>query len=173
MKREIIANSDGLSYPFCLAVVSASREERSIAMLNRLMNERLYIELRKESMDANKLRMYSESFSDTLFELMKEKKMSKARLAIESNLSEKTIQRLRNDDRFEPTKQTVIALCVGLKLSLVESMALIRRSPYQLRPTNPQDAAYLKIISSGQDYCIEEVNECLEALGLSILGGTA
>lgn len=139
-------------------------------MQKRLMNEDLYIRLRKESMTAKTMRKYNGSFADTLYELMKEKKMSKARLALDANISEKTVQRLRNDDRFEPTKQTVIALCIGLRLSQSEAMTLISKSPYQLRPTDPQDAVYMKLITS-EEYCpIEEINECLEALGMSTLG---
>lgn len=139
-------------------------------MQKRLMNENLYIHMRETTIAAKKVRSYSGSFADTLFELMRVKKMSRARLSIEANLSEKTIQRLRNDDDYEPNKQTVIALCIGLKLNPTEAFALIEKSPFRLRPSNPQDAVYLQIISSEKNYCIEEVNECLEAIGLLRLG---
>ena len=139
-------------------------------MQNRFMNEELYIRMREATIASRRVRNYSGSFADTLFELMKLKKMSKSRLAIEANLSEKTIQRLRNDDDYDPNKQTVIALCIGLRLSSTEAFALIDKSPFRLRPSNPQDAVYLKIISSDRDYTIEEVNECLETLGMLKLG---
>ena len=134
------------------------------------MNEDLYIRMRETTIASKRVRTYSGSFADTLFELMRAKKMSKARLAIEANISEKTRQRLRNDDDYDPNKQTVIALCIGLRLSPTEAFALIDKSPFRLRPSNPQDAVYLQIISSDRNYTIEEVNECLETLGFLKLG---
>ena len=154
----------------CQRHVSASDEERRHEMQNRVMNEGLYIRLRKAGADGRKAKNYSGSFADTVFEMMKEKKISKRRLALDSNLSEKTVQRMRNDDDYEPTKQMVVAICVGLKLSSTEAHALIEKSPCKLRPTNYQDAVYMQILEEGGRQSIEDINECLRELGCELLG---
>lgn len=139
-------------------------------MQNRSMNEELYISMRKAGADGRRMRKHSGSFADTLYELMNEKKISKKRLAIDSNLSEKTVQRMRNDDDYEPTRQMVVAVCVGLRLSRTEAMALAGKSPHRFRPDNYQDAVYLQIMSEADKYSIEEINECLRELGCELLG---
>ena len=57
------------------------------------------------------------SFSESLTLIMKEKKMSRTRLSIESNVSETTLTRMRSSDDNSFSKQAIIAVCVGLKLT--------------------------------------------------------
>ena len=48
----------------------------------------------------------------------KERRLSNKQLADRSLVGEKTIQRLRSDEEYPTSVQTVLALCVGLKLPL-------------------------------------------------------
>ena len=67
---------------------------------------------------AEALRRYPGSFAETLVALQKERKLSNKQLADLSLVGEKTIQRLRNNEEYPTSVQTVLGLCVGLKLPL-------------------------------------------------------
>ena len=49
-----------------------------------------------------------------MVQLMKEKKLSNKKLADASLVGERTIQRLKNEEEYPTTIQTVLGLCYGL-----------------------------------------------------------
>jgi hypothetical protein len=79
---------------------------------------------------------------------MKEKGFSSRTLSYVSCLSDRTIRRMKGDDMYEPTREMVIAACVGLGLTLDESLDLIHKSAYRLRRDAPIDAVYLEILEN-------------------------
>ena len=111
------------------------------------------------------------SFSESLTLIMKEKKMSRTRLSIESNVSETTLTRMRSSDDNSFSKQAIIAVCIGLKLTPAEAFSLIDKSCCKLMMTNEQDIAYFHILSRCGNYRIDEVNEILSSKGYEELGG--
>jgi transcriptional regulator with XRE-family HTH domain len=127
--------------------------------------------LKESGRAASELKRLPGSFSETLNELMKKRKLSRARLSIESNLSESTISRMKASDNNNFTKQVVIAVCIGLRLSPAEAFSLIDKSSCKLVMTNEQDVAYFHVLSSCGQYPIEDVNEMLRINGYEELGG--
>ena len=111
------------------------------------------------------------SFAETLTILMKEKKMSRGRLSIESNVSETTLTRMRSSDDNSFSKQAIIAVCIGMRLTPAEAFSLLDKSCCKLMMTSEQDIAYYHILSSCGSYRIDEVNEILRAKGYDELGG--
>ena len=139
-------------------------------MRKNSLNPEVISRIKDSKAAANRIRRFPVTFADTIAFIMKEKGISKTRLSIDSNMSERTIQRLRNDEEYSTTKQNVIALCVGLKLSLQESLALVERSPVRLILSSRQDAAYYEVLALEGRFGIEEINECLEAAGITPIG---
>ena len=127
--------------------------------------------LKESGRAASELKRLPGSFSETLNELMKKRKLSRARLSIESNLSESTISRMKASDNNNFTKQVVIAVCIGLRLSPAEAFSLIDKSSCKLVMTNEQDVAYFHVLSSCRQYPSEDVNEMLRINGYEELGG--
>lgn len=116
------------------------------------------------------LRRYPGSFAETLVALQKERHLSNKELADRSLVGEKTIQRLRNDEEYPSTVQTVIALCVGLKLPLPEAEALLSKTDFKLNSMKTEGYVYQCILSSCTENSIYEINEMLEANGITPLG---
>lgn len=79
---------------------------------------------------------------------MKERKLSNKKLADSSLVGEKTIQRLRNNEEYPTTGQTVMGLCYGLKLSVPEAEMLISKTEFHIKPTTPQNNAYRCALSA-------------------------
>ena len=103
--------------------------------------------------------------------MMKERKITRTRLAIEINVAESTVSRIRNNDDYCVTKQMVIAICVAMKLNPAEAFDLFNKSCCKLVMTNTQDVAYYHILTSCGQYSLDDINEILEARGFEILGG--
>src|SRR5699024_2995069 len=72
-------------------------------------------------------------FPEALKALMKWKGLKNEELAERCLLHPKTIQRMRNEEDYEPKLRTVIALCVGMQLPPILSRKLIEISGYAIR----------------------------------------
>ena len=127
--------------------------------------------IKRSEKTAKELGRLPGSFSETLKIMMKERKITRTRLAIEINVAESTVSRIRNNDDYCVTKQMVIAICVAMKLNPAEAFDLFNKSCCKLVMTNPQDVAYYHILTSCGQYSIDDINEILEAKGFEILGG--
>lgn len=138
--------------------------------MKTLMNGKLYQELKNVGENAILAERITGSFTKNFNDLFERGKMRKGDLAVASNISDKTLWRLRNDENYLPSLQTLIAVCVGMKLSFQESMVLVELSPYRLRHTKFQDAIYTHILHRSKVVSVEEINICLEALKCEKLG---
>ena len=112
-----------------------------------------------------------EDFGEMLERLMKEKGFSGTTLSEASSLSDRTIRRMKGDDTYEPTREMIIAVCVGMKLTLDESLDLIHKSAYRLRHDSPLDAVYLEILRHEGEYTVTQWNAALAMMGARLLGG--
>lgn len=119
---------------------------------------------------SNALRRYPGSFAETLVLLMKERKISNKNLADLSLVGEKTIQRLRNDEEYPTTKQTVLGLCVGLSLSPAEAEDFFDKSDFKLNPKKTEDYIYKCVLGACATNSIYAVNEMLIAHGVPPIG---
>lgn len=116
------------------------------------------------------LRKYPGSFAETLVALQNEHKLSNKKLADRSLVGEKTIQRLRNNEEYPTSVQTVLGLCVGLKLPPPEAEMLLRKTDFKLNTMKMEGYVYQCVLSSCAENSIYEINEMLEANGIPPLG---
>lgn len=135
-------------------------------------NKILLSQIQGASKSANAMRLYPSAFSETLVQLMKERKLSNKKLADASLVGERTIQRLRNDEEYPTTVQTVLGLCYGLKLSVPEAEMLVEKTDFNIKPTNPQNYAYRCALSACAENSIYEINEMLESCGYIPFGSS-
>ena len=126
--------------------------------------------LDKTSKDA-RMRRSKEDFGEILERYMKDKGYSSAILGHIDGMSDRTIRRMKGEDKYEPTREMIIAACVGMKLSYDEAMYLMDRSAYRLRYDSPIDSVYLRILEYEGEYSVAEWNKALTALGMKELGG--
>lgn len=111
-----------------------------------------------------------QGFPGTLDALIKWRGVKEADLALDANVSTKTIQRLRKyDPPQEVPLETVIQLCIGLHLPPVLSGYLLRAAGKTFMTTNLH-IAYQLLLSSCYDYSIEGCNLLLTSQGHPPLG---
>lgn len=135
-------------------------------------NKTLLAQIQGANKSANSMRLYPGAFSETLVQLMKERKLSNKKLADASLVGEKTIQRLRNNEDYPTSVQTVLGLCYGLKLSVPEAEMLVGKTDFNIRPTTPQNYAYRCALGACAENSIYEINEMLEANGYEPFGSS-
>lgn len=104
-----------------------------------------------------------------LKQLMKWRKITVETLAEKSLLSTKTIQRMRNEDDYQTSLGTVVALCVGMQLPPMISRKFIEICGFTIRYTSEEQAMYDFIITGYYTYPIHECNELLENAGFKNL----
>lgn len=108
------------------------------------------------------------SFAEALNQLMKIRGATNESLAEASNLSSKTISRLRNRGT-DPSKEVVVALCIGLSLDPYTGFELLSRAGKTL-PGTIVGRAYALLIGLAAGITIFEANEMLSDMGIPILG---
>ena len=133
-------------------------------------NKALLDQIKNAKRRSEALRRYPGSFAETLVSLQKERKLSNKQLADRSLVGERTIQRLRNEEEYPTSVQTVLALCVGLKLPLPEAEMLLGKTDFKLNSMKREGYIYQCILSVCAVNSIYEINEMLKGNGITPLG---
>lgn len=108
------------------------------------------------------------TFSGSLDELIKWRGVEEGDLARAVDLSTKTIRRLRTDESYSPTMETVMKLCIGLQLHPILSGHLLSTAGITFRPREP-DITYQLLLSTYYTYSLDVCSQVLVELGLQPL----
>lgn len=96
--------------------------------------------------------------------------VSQAQVCLATGISKFTLSKLLNYKiRHKPSKETLAALAIGLRLSLSEAEELYNQCGYHLNEVDFLDRVIIFYISQGI-YKIDEVNYCLYYYGFPVLG---
>jgi len=109
------------------------------------------------------------TFSGTLNALINWSEMTEEKLAEAAFISEKTIQRLRNEEPDNVSLETVVQLAIGMQLPPVLSGYLLKVSGKSFMMTE-QHIMYQFLLNSCYTKSIYECNEMLVAQNLKQLG---
>ena len=115
------------------------------------------------------LKKHDDSFAVTLLKLIDKKGMTDVECYKKANLTKGTFYKIRNDPKYRPSKQTVIAFAVALQLSLDETQKLLKTVGMTLSHTNTFDLIIEYYLLEG-NYDIFEINDALYKYDQVILG---
>lgn len=105
-------------------------------------------------------------FGATLAYHMNKLHLTNEALAGQCLINEDTIRKYRNgSNKSKPTIQTVVALCVGLRLPLPFSLDLVHKAGHNFTG-EPSDIAYLTILSTMTGSSIYDCNALLRNAGV-------
>lgn len=133
------------------------------AKLNEI--EPIDFEVQHESKLNERIKHMSDTYSEYLMYLIKEKNMQNAEVYKRAIVDKKTFSKIKNNKNYHPNKITALCLCVGAKLSLDESIDLLARAGYALSPSDKTDIIFSYFIEN-EIYDMIELDIQLEEYGL-------
>ena len=131
--------------------------------------------LRKEDLTPHQAADLSEllgelgpSFHERLFSLIDGRGMTDAEVYRRAGLDRKLFSKIRTNPAYHPRKNTVMAICLALRLEIGEAEDLLARAGYAFSPGSKGDLI-VKFFIEHRVYDTEAVNFMLEEYGESAL----
>ena len=146
----------GAAPPECCAMAGAPIEQE---------DELLAFGEKHENKLAERMKHLSDTFSEYLLYLIKDKHMENAEVYKRAIVDKKTFSKIKNNPDYHPQKLTALCLCVGAKLNLDEARDLLARAGYALSPCDKTDIIFSFFIEN-KIYDMIELDIQLEEHGL-------
>lgn len=149
---------------------SEPQMRESVAMSSVMEDKPLLPEfdLEHESRLEERMSHISDTFSQYLLYLIRNKKMENAEVYKRAIVDKKTFSKIKNNVDYHPQKLTALCLCVGAKLNLDESKDLLARAGYALSPCDKTDIIFSYFIEN-EIYDMIELDIQLEEHGLACI----
>lgn len=108
-------------------------------------------------------------FIETLFDYIDAKGLTDVECYKRANVDRKTFNKLKNNPKQKPSKQTAVAFAIALKLNFEETQHLLSTAGMTLSRSSVFDKIIRYFIQSG-NYNIHEINEALFEFDQVLLG---
>ncbi len=109
------------------------------------------------------------TFSEALLSLVDAKGMTDAETYKRSNIDRRLFSKIRSNATYAPSKSTVLALTIGLRLSVQDAQDLLARAGFAFSPCDTRDLIVRYFLEKG-DHDIARVNAALYDFDQSLLG---
>lgn len=110
-----------------------------------------------------------ETFTEMIFRLISEKGYTDAQVYKRANLDRKLFSKIRSNADYRPKKNTVLALAVGLQLSVDEATDLLMRAGYCFSNSSKLDVI-VRFFLEQEEWDIDLINEALFCFDQPVLG---
>lgn len=110
-----------------------------------------------------------ESFQQMLLRMIDEKGLTDPQVYKGANLDRKLFSKIRCNESYKPSKKTVLALAVALRLSMDETIDLMSRAGFAFSPSSKADVI-VRFCIENQIYDIYDINTLLFKYGEQTLG---
>jgi O-acetyl-ADP-ribose deacetylase len=139
------------------------RYQNEVVVLNHDMQSRQALRL------DDMIRQTHETFSQRLFRYIDERQLTDSEVYRNANIDRRLFSKIRSNHLYQPSKPTVIALAISLKLNLDETKDLLQSAGYALSNAQKFDVI-IEFFITKRKYDIYEINQTLFAYELPCLG---
>lgn len=109
------------------------------------------------------------TFSEELLTLIDARGMTDTETYKRSNIDRRLFSKIRSNRRYAPSKSTVLALTIGLRLSVHDAQDLLSRAGFAFSPCDKRDLIVRYYLERG-DHDIAKVNAALYDFDQELLG---
>lgn len=101
-----------------------------------------------------------DSFNTKLFDFIRQKQMTNADVYKNANIDRRLFSKIISNDTYTPSKNTIFALAISLKLNLKETESLLKSAGYAISHSSKSDLIieYYILHNQSQNYNIDELN---------------
>lgn len=114
------------------------------------------------------LRQSDKTFSEYLLDLLKERDGKDSEVYKRAEVSKQLFSKILNNKDYQPTKNTVLQLAIGLQLDLEQTKKLLEKAGYSLTRSSKADLVVQYYIER-EVYSVTFINEALYDCGLPLL----
>ena len=123
----------------------------------------------KEKSLKDYVKSMDKSFREMLFDLIDKSGMTDVECYKRANVDKRTFSKIKSNKDYRPSKQTVIAFAISLRLDLDTAQALLATVGFTLSHSSVFDKIILYFILN-RNYDIFEINEALFEFDQQLLG---
>lgn len=105
----------------------------------------------------------NETFSDMLFRLIKEKNLNECEVYKRAGITAQHFSKIRSNSGYQPTKSTVLALAIAMRLDLPETKDLLRTAGLAFTHASTRDMV-IEYYIINRIWDLFEINETLYSL---------
>ena len=128
-----------------------------------------YTQMTKTGSDLADVITLQDTFQECLLKKIDEKGMTDSEVYHKANLDRRLFSKIRCNKKYQPKKNTALALSIALELNIDETNDLLRKAGFALSPSRMQDMIVQYFIES-KLYDIFQINCVLFDYGENLLG---
>ncbi|UXH45105.1 hypothetical protein N5C46_03285 [Rossellomorea vietnamensis] len=129
-----------------------------------ILSDAVYASELEEFIEMN----HSASFSERLFQHIDERGVTDASVYKKAGVDRKLFSKIRSIPDYKPSKRTVVALCLSMKLSEKDTVEMLNAAGFSLSNNDRFDLV-IQFCLEKEIHDVDEVNQALYSLGLKPL----
>ena len=110
-----------------------------------------------------------ESFTETVLGYITERDLKESEVYKRAGIDRRLFSKIMCDNSYQPSKDTAIAISIGLELTYPEADELLERAGYKLSASSRRDLV-VRYFLEKRVYVLTDINQVLYTLGEKIIG---